>query len=85
MILNEGQWHTDVDRMHTWENGDWAIVFQGNDGFDCGYLDNDQANLRSHIPVKTMPTKEDALKYGLAAFTMTGEKANLVMMNNLGV
>jgi len=85
IVDNEYQWHKDIDRMHTWDNGDWHIAFRDANGNYCGYLDNDQANLRSHIPVKTMPTKEKVLKFGLAAFAMMGEKANLVMRNELGV
>jgi hypothetical protein len=85
MILNKGQWHTNVDRMHTWDNGDWCIVFRKN-GSGCGHLDNVLgASLKVSIPVEVMPTKEDALKYGLTAFTMTGEKAQLIMRNELGV
>lgn len=75
---NNGQWHEDVDRIHTYSNRAWTIIFttcQGHYDRDLGIC------VKINIKVKVMPTKAAVLKNGLAAFIGKGKRANLVMRN----
>ena len=76
---NNGQWHKDVDRLHTYGNRAWTIVFVNSQG----HFDKDLGVcVKAEIKVKVMPTKSSVLKSGLVAFIGKGKTANLIMRNS---
>lgn len=75
---NTGQWHSDIARLHTYSNKAWTIILANR----LGHYDSDTGiYIQADITVTVMPTRSAVLKNGLAAFTGSGEKANLVMRN----
>jgi len=68
---NAGQYHRDIERVHTFPDGRWAIIFAGGQGSYSGRRGNKDLELHLRgfgLKPKRLPGRRIVQREGLAAF-----------------
>ena len=80
---NHGQWHEDIERVHTWSNKEYCVILVNDQGYCDSYLG---FCVKAEISVTRIPSKRVLLKRGIAALTgKSGVKAHLELTTSFSV